>query len=318
MKIEKNVHFINWLTANNITSKDSAVSYDSYVRNALLCLKLNMPQVQDINAVEEVIDVLSIRDSAQKFDKSPKTIQKYLSGLRAYGEFINEGFDSSSHTVDTTVNIQKLAPTNIDQVYLREDLFKIFVFRLITQDRFYKDIYFPISLIKQLFYKNNRKLAFDHILENLANSIKLYDSNQNVFLFKDIKELKIRDNKVFVNIASIGDVEIYTPTPSTKLESFSVDTLRDISIDHVVSQHGIMQEIKNKLPIFSRLTEMLQQSTTKVIDRPTLAAYKNEFGLDNILAEINLSNLENELKVIIDKTELRLMDRRLNTSKGKN
>ena len=80
MKIEKNDNFINWLIANNITSNESAISYDSYVRNALLCLELNMSQVQDVNAVEEVIDVLSRKDTAQKYEKSIKTIQNYLGG----------------------------------------------------------------------------------------------------------------------------------------------------------------------------------------------------------------------------------------------
>lgn len=318
MKIAKNDHFINWLVDNNITSKESAVSYDSYVRNALLCLELDMSQVQDINTVEDVIDVLSIKNTAQKFDKSPKTIQNYLSALRTYGEFLNNEFDSNLCTVDTKVTTQLQKATNLDQVYLREDLFKNFVFRLITQDRFYQDIYFPISLIKQLFYKNNRKLAFDHILEKMVNSIKLYDSKQNVFLFQDIKQLKICNHKVFIEIKSKGEVEIYTPTLSINFESFNVISLRDISIDHVVSQHGIMQDLKDKLPIFSRLTEILQKSTKPVKDRPTLAAYKKVISLDNILTQINISDLEKELKLIIDKTELRLMDRRLNTSKGKN
>lgn len=318
MKTEKNERYINWLIDNNITSKESAVSYDSYVRNALLCLELDMFQIQDINTVEDVIDVLSIKNTAQKFDKSPKTIQNYLSGLRAYGEFLNNEFGLNSCTIDTKVTTQLQKATNLYQMYLREDLFKNFIFRLITQDRFYQDIYFPISLIKQLFYKNNRKLAFDHILEKMVNSIKLYDSKQNVFLFQDIKQLKISNHKVFIEIESKGEVEIYTPTLSTNFESFNVISLRDISIDHVVSQHSIMQDLKDKLPIFSRLTEILQKSSTAVKDRPSLAIYKNEFGLDHILAEINLSDLENELNIIINKTELRLMDRRLNTSKGKN
>lgn len=313
MKIEKNDNFINWLIANNITSNESAISYDSYVRNALLCLELNMSQVQDVNAVEEVIDVLSRKDTAQKYEKSIKTIQNYLSGLRAYGEFVN---DTSTYVEDTAVNLPLIVDTSLDQVYVQEDLFKNFVFRLITQDRFYNDIYFPISLIKQLFYKNDKRKAFDHILEKMINSIKMYDSKQNEILFKDILELKISNNKVVVNQTN-KEIEIYTPTENGNSKPFTIDKLSDISIDHVISQHGIMLELKDKLPTFSRLTEILKKSSTEVINRPTLALYKKENGLENILLEININDLENELNSIIGKTELRLMDRKLNTSKGK-
>lgn len=313
MKIEKNDNFINWLIANNITSNESAISYDSYVRNALLCLDLNMSQVQEVNIVKYVIDVLSLKGTAQKYDKSPSTVKKYLSALRAYGEFLN---DTSYHLEDTTVNLPLIVSTSLEQVYVQEDLFKNFVFRLITQDRFYKEIYFPISLIKQLFYKNNKRQAFDSILDKMVNSINMFDSKQNEILFKDIIELKISNNKVVVN-QSNKEIEIYTPTENGNSKPFTIDKLSDISIDHVKSQHAVMQDLKNDLPAFSKLTEILKKSSTEVINRPTLALYKKENGLENILLEININDLENELNSIIGKTELRLMDRKLNTSKGK-
>lgn len=316
MAIERNESFISWLVDNNITSSESAISYDSYVRNSLLFLKLNMLQIQDINVVEEVIDALSATGIAQKMNKSPKTIKNYLSGLRAYGEFLNDTIEINTAEVNVRTKLLKQVTSNENQMYSSKALFKNFEFRLITQDRFYDDIYFPISLIKQFFYKTSNKSTFDTIVKGMIDSIKIHHSEKGVILFKDISELKIKNNRVSV-LSGNKDVVIHTPTNSAGFEPFSSDKLSDISIDHLVSQHSIMQELKHKLPGLIKLTEILKKAPKKVVSRPTLAAYKKKYGLDQLLQSVDLDQLENELRLITSQTELQLMDRKLNTSKGK-
>ncbi|MBP3944508.1 hypothetical protein J5U18_13270 [Sphingobacteriaceae bacterium WQ 2009] len=315
MRIEKNEFFIQWLVDNNITSRESAVSYDSYVRNAFSYIaKL---QALDTNTIEEIINILSENGIAKNIKKSPKTILNYLSGLRAYGEFLNDTTEING-AIFPGENIEILTQLSSteEQVYTYNTLYKNFAFRLITQDRFYDNIYFPISLIKQLFYKTNNKARFDRILKSMINSINIYLSEKDVILFEDISELKIKDKTVSVVCAN-NNLVIYTPTNTSRLEPFLVDKLSDVSIDHIIPQYTIMQELKDDLPEFKKLTEILKQSATKVSNRPTLAAYKNKFGLDSILQSIDLDQLENELRLVVRPKNLRLMNRSLNTSKGK-
>ncbi|MDM1383508.1 MULTISPECIES: hypothetical protein [Myroides] len=316
MKKDKNEAFMSWLVDNNITSSESAISYDSYVRNALFCLNLHTSQIHTINVIEEVIEALSATDIAQKYNKSLKTIQNYLSGLRAYGEFLNDITEINTEEVNTIENLLGFGTIDEEKVYSFDTLSKNFVFRLITQDRFYDDIYFPISLIKQFFYKTNNKSTFDTIVKSMIDGIKIHYSEKEVILFKDITELRIENNSVLV-VSGNKNVVIYTPTNSSKFEPFTSSKLSDISIDHIVSQHSIMQELKHKLPGLIKLTEVLKKAPKKVVSRPTLAAYKKKYGLDQLLQSVDLVQLENELRLITSQTELQLMDRKLNTSKGK-
>ncbi|AJA69888.1 hypothetical protein MYRA21_2779 [Myroides sp. A21] len=317
MKIDKNEVFMFWLVDNNITSVESAESYDSYVRNAFLCMNVNVSRVKDINIVAEVIDVLSEKGIGQKMNKSPKTIQNYLSGLRAYGEFLNDTNELNTDVVNlATEKILEQITNSPQQVYTTDELHKNFMFRLITQDRFYEDIYFPISLIKQFFDKTNNKSTFDAIIKDMIDGIKIHHSEKEVILFKDISELKIKNDSVSI-VSGNKNVVIYTPTNSEEFEPFCSDKLSEISIDHIVSQHTIIQELKHKIPEFIKLTDILKKAPKKVVSRPTLAAYKKEFGLEQLLQSVDLVQLEKEFRLIVSKTELQLMDRKLNTSKGK-
>lgn len=100
------------------------------------------------------------------------------------------------------------------------------------------------------------------------------------------------------------------------LEAFNVANLKSVSLDHLYSQYTIMHDLKPSLPMFRELTTVLKKAD-RITNRTGLSAYKKLNGLDGLRNAVNLEELKNELLLIAAKTQLQLMDRAMNTSKGK-
>ena len=316
MKEVKLQVFIEWLVENDYLSLDSAASYDSYVRNACSLVNIDVQELNTLGEVEDVINYLSQPNVILREAKSSKTISNYKSGLRMYAEFLN---DTSILPFAEFSNLQDDADliefAQIDKmVYDRNDLYKNFNLRLTTQDRFYEDIYFPISVIKQLLYKNGERDFYDAFIKQLLDNAHFHIS-KGIFTLKDLSELGIENGEVTVLMN--GEIhQLLTPTPMGDLIPFNVETLKSISLDHLHSQYNIMYDLKTSLPMFNHLTNELKQ-VNPLKNRTDLSAYKKLHGLNALKNAINLQELKQELLLIASKTQLQLMDRSMNTSKGK-
>lgn len=315
MKEVKLQAFIDWLINNDYVSRDSATSYDSYVRNACQLANLSVEKINTVEDVEDVVNYLSQPHVVLETNKSPKTVTNYKSGLRLYGEFLidtktSAAFENTPFETDAT---SLLAIGNT--IYDKEELYQNFIFRLNTQDRFYEEIYFPISLIKQLFYKNEERNFYDAFLKQLLDATQFHCS-ERTFTLKDVSELNIENGKVTVVVSGVKHI-VFTPTPTGDLEPFNVANLKSVSLDHLHSQYVIMHNLKTSLPMFNQLTTVLKQANPTITNRTSLSAYKKIYGIDALRSAVDLQALKKELLLIAAKTQLQLMDRSMNTSKGK-
>ncbi len=316
MKEIKLQTFIDWLINNDYISADSAASYDSYVRNACLLVNTDIGKLNTLDHVEDLINYLSQPNLILIKDKSPKTITNYKSGLRMYAEFLN---DTSIAIVAVSENVKdKMAATALlnigNTMYDKKELYKTFILRLTTQDRFYEQIYFPISVIKQLLYKNGERNFYDAFVKQLLDAAQFH-SSKGIFSLKEVKELAIENGKVTVTVNGEKHI-VLTPTPTGELEPFNVANLKSVSLDHLNSQFTIMHDLKTSLPMFNQLTTVLKQANP-ITNRNDLSAYKKIHGTDALKNAVDLQELKKELLLIATKTQLQLMDRSMNTSKGK-
>lgn len=314
MKEIKLQAFIDWLTNNDYVSADSAVSYHSYVRNACQLVNIAIEKVTTLDEVEDIVNYLSQPNVGLTTSKSAKTLTNYKSGLRMYGEFLNDinatvASENSEEQTDATVLLH-IGNT----VYDKKELYKTFALRLTTQDRFYEEIYFPISVIKQFLYKNGERDFYDSFVKRLLDAAEGH-SSKGTFVLKDVEELAIENGKVTVVVKGEKYV-VLTPNPMGDLEAFNVANLKSVSLNHLYSQYTIMHDLKPSLPMFSQLTTVLKEAD-RITNRTALSAYKKLNGLDTLRSAIDLEALKKELLLIAAKTQLQLMDRSMNTSKGK-
>lgn len=315
MKEMKLQPFIDWLIINDYVSPNSAASYDSYVRNACRLVNIDIEKVNTIDGVEDIINYLSQPNVGLKKDKSPKTLTNYKSGLRMYGEFLNDT-DPSVETEKPQEKIEAIPILYIgDTLYSKDELYKNFIFRLTTQDRFYDEIYFPISLMKQLFYKNGEQKYYNAVLDKLLDSTILHSSD-GLLKLKEVNELAIENGKVSVVINGAKH-SLLTPNLKDGFEPFDVASFKSVSLDHVNSQYNILHDLKNSLPMLNHLTKVLKQANPKITNRKSLSAYKKLNGLDLFNDAVDIQELKKEFSLIASKTQLQFMDRSMNTSKGK-
>lgn len=102
-----------------------------------------------------------------------------------YGEFLND----INATVVTENYEEQLDATDLlhigNTIYDKKELYKTFALRLTTQDRFYEEIYFSISVIKQLLYKNGERDFYDSFVKMLLDAAE-GNTSKGTFTLKDV------------------------------------------------------------------------------------------------------------------------------------
>lgn len=337
-----------WLILNAKISPSSAKSYLSYVlginniinfekngtTKSVFCLfKENYEKgdVDEIKNIEEIIvQNLSIKKADLVFYRSLKTLQNYKSGLFRYTEFLVDKLSYNNGSNFNNNELEKNEYLNIsnkqgelisneykDQLYLKSELFKVFESRIKTQDRTYEDIFFPIRFITRVFRANEKYEVFKKWVTKLINSIIIHTENGEVG-FSQIKKMSIINKRVYINY---GGKEYLTYTKlddDRTLELFDVDSLKQISIDHIKPLYEVMNENKNNLQIIVKITEKLKIYMSEKVSYKKLTEVSRLKELDSFVKSIDTNELLKELELISSETNLQLMDRSYNTSKGKN
>jgi hypothetical protein len=192
--------------------------------------------------------------------------------------------------------------------YGKEELKKNFTFRLITQDRYYEFLYFPISVLKKLFYHHDRKIFFDNWINKQIDNIAVYTGQSDKLLFKDVNTLDINDDgSVLIN----GKFKLYTTVAGkdTK-EEISTNTLQNIVIDHVVPFERVLFELKEKLPALQLIHNVLENINNGRISNNEDLKNAGNYLVSNVeFNHLELNKLEDDLNVILSKIQLQLMDR---------
>ncbi|TDW52736.1 hypothetical protein EV144_1011429 [Flavobacterium sp. 270] len=317
--------FKKWLVTNQITSEDSAYSYCSYVNSVEKNFHFNS-KVEDIasgklnktypDLIIEILQALSEKNIAEKINKSSKTLRNWKSGFIAYGEYLATNFENSTET--GSEEISKDNYTSFDSEYSKEDIYKNFTFRLITQDRFYENLYFPVSFIKRIFYRNKEKLFFDNWINSILDDTVLhFKDSEN--LLKNISHIFFDNQGIKAKILN-NVSNLYTKLPNNiDKEPFISNEMKKIALDHCKPMLTIIRDNHHQLIELQKITNDINRIIGKgKINRTALSQASRQLFEQSYLDTINLNQLKAELNIIADETSLQLMDAKFNSSKGAN
>ncbi len=338
--------FISHLINEENFTIGSANSYASYVSSAQ---KIVLKKHQDIdffktietlnksNFINELEDFLdNTINIVHKFTDAVNK-NKYCVGLTKYKYFLIEIL--SSDEIEQHIPTKNTEGEIIERIreVIKKDseiTFEIdknslilnFKLRMITQDRLYGDVYFPIRLLKKIFYRDKaNKLFFDEFILNQIENIKIFSSNNKVThtLLKNIDSLSIdTNNQVQTTICSDGiclQGMVYTELGKEDTYGLFISSnLREIAIDHIVPMKNLLNEYKNQLPGLLNLTNILKKRGLIKSGKDSikhLAVIGNQILDEELLADNDIKLLEKDLKFLKSKIQLQLMSSKENLIK---
>jgi hypothetical protein len=245
--------------------------------------------------------------SFYKFSNSQSThVPRAILGKNNYLQFLTEFYAGRKRAELFKEPVIRSRAANAYH-YDQDELRKNFNLRLITQDRFYEFLYYPISVLKKLFYYYERAEFFDNWIDEQIDNIIIYTGNSDKKLFKDIKTLDIKeDGSVVIN----GNLKLHTSVAGTDAkEEINTNTLENIEIDHVVPLSDVLFELRDELPALRIIHNALED----IIDGKRIPNRKNLSNPGNYLvnniefsSEV-LDGLENDLNKLSGKVQLQLM-----------
>jgi hypothetical protein len=210
-------------------------------------------------------------------------------------------------------------PDGVIQLLSKEGLRKNLAFRLSTQDRANREICFPISAIKKLFYKNSdeKKDFFDKwIKEQIDKTIVV--TKDDTFNIPDVNSISVLiDGSVKVQIKGQSEpLDLYSDRADGG-EPFKlcVKEFSQVVLDHIKPMREILNKEKKNLQTLCSITDRIYKKDSSITNGKQLKTVasgllqKGEINKDDIL-EINendIPELEKELKLIGDQIQLRLM-----------
>lgn len=274
--------------------------------------------------VEYFITELNKEGISETIKHPLSTISNWKTGLSRYREFLIEYITDNVDLTDQGDDIvvaeeeQDIVSFSEDAnyVYSKEYLYGNFKLRLITQDRYYSDILYPIGLVKRLFYFNGEKVYFDKWIENMLDNVDvLLDSKQ--IKLKSISDIEIRHRNVYACIDGKKEVVFTESLSHGKATPFQVINLEQISLDHKTALHRVMNENIDQLPVLQQLTTQIRKQIKGNITYKKMKATYTPIMKSDFVKSINIADLKSELEFISSKTDMQLMDRVENTKKGK-
>ncbi|GEM_PF-1064982 len=342
--------FISYLINEENFTVGSANSYASYVSSAQKQILNKHQEVDFFKSIEtlykadlciELEDFLDISINLVRKFTDTVNKNKYSAGLTEYKYFLIDKFEIPNESEQFT---NKNPPVTIANEVIEkirkeienesETVFEIdknslianFRFRMITQDRLYGDVYFPIRLLKKIFYKDKEnKVIFDEFILNQIENIKIFNSKNkgSYSILKSIDSLSIdTNNQVQCGIVA-GDIclqgLIYTELGDEgTYELFTAKKLREIAIDHIVPMKDLLNEYKNQLTGLLNLTNILKERGLIKSGKDSikqLAVIGNQLFDEEILTDNDINLLKIDLKFLGSKIHLQLMSSKENLKK---
>lgn len=246
---------------------------------------------------------------------------KAILGRENYLKYLLTINETKNFVIVKEIKQKKNKLKNSSTIFQKEELESNFFLRLTTQDRLYNFLYFPISVLKKIFYKSstsNRDFFNDWINKQIS-SIQ-FITNEKIIYFSDIKELKIKNAKVFITSNENIECLLHTKIAGKDLtKEIQTDSLKKISIDHIVPFEKVLNNLKDELPVLSSLNQKLIELNNgfEISNRKELKVPGNLF-IDTInLSDKNFSDLKKELNLISSNLTLQIMDCTENLKKKK-
>jgi hypothetical protein len=343
-----------WLISIKHISKESAASYVSYMSSLLNSIQLNDQNIADqiseyyVNEQYSLIDsilsnaleTLHLEDICEIVDRPKNTINNWRSSLLQYREFICDKLEISpeenAEILDEPSDIKMLVSPEVEinspeasqkyrfrtYRYTLKEIMANFGFRLTTQDRFFGEVFFPVSYVKRLLCNNGHSEDFNKWLGEQLKRIEILCDNGNSHTIGEISELKIRVSKdqsdVFITVNNT-EKAVYTSVAFKNVTlPLRARNLKSIAIDHVNSMKNILAENSRNLPQLRNITlefRKLAGETAKFKEYKTTGSilldlpFSSQICLDSLMKELNLLNTH---------TKLRLMDKIENIKKSAN
>lgn len=341
--------FIDWLKKEETYTQGSANSYASYVASVNKnILAKHVKEGSFFSLVHTLVDQGNKAVIEDLFDPlisiilkeaAPAVVHKYKNGLIQYRNFLI--VQLSEEDLIEEIEPLKAALSNVQEnntlvflkgvdyshqlTYDKEALNKIFSFRMITQDRCYGNVFFPISFLKKLFYKNEAaRNFFDEYIENQIDNILLH-TDGGTHKLSDIKSLAFEIAGVYEGRVKVIYNDNSSSVLCTKLgtgdeqEPITTTALRNIAIDHVFPMKIILEEQEADLPTLKRITQaFISSKHWKDNGKLKVKMIKN-IGSDlldkDLFNQTDIPTLKRELEHIQRFIKLQLMDARENLIK---
>lgn len=305
--------FLNHLKSKNSDYINYVVNSDKILNNSLF------KEVEKIveNGDFAKLDLLRIEGDYNIKNSDKKSKSKYASGFIKYIDFIEiyltniDQLDNNSLENDDYFEgliTPNYADLNVQlHLFNKETLINKFQFRLITQNRFNKNgIYFPISFLKQYFYKIREDDYFNTIILNQINNIKYY-SNNELKNFTDINVLEIKSSgKVLIN----GNIVQSKCSKDNILKPMEAYQLATITLDHTYPMDKILKEFadKHKDSQLYKISKAIKKGLHKPLTYNKLRKRGTILSNDNVfINSIDIEQLKFEFESISNQIQLELM-----------
>lgn len=336
MEIPLQVDFREFM--NHFNDKNQK-DYLNYIKNANKILDYRMFGI--INEIIENNDyekLESLRIESVLLIKKTDSASKssYASGFKKYLEFIEEYISETVEDNEDSVEITltdaelEIEPNfdNLEEIYeyekiegkaelSKDEIKENFFLRLITQNRFNKcGLFFPISFLKQYFYKTGDKDYFDKIINSQIFDIEFIGKDKNTI--GKISELKTmfidNEGKVYIN-----DKQVFSNNINTdNAEEMIVSSFSEITIDHKESMDSILKNLKenNKVPELTKISDRLKKRLRKPLTYNKLRSRGTQLSKEKeFIDSIDKEQLKLEFETIISKMNLELMHKQHNNYK---
>ncbi len=312
------------------------------------------------NVAQELHAILNDAKSSSKDAKTKKKLQDYNSAVLALIAYLSERtaysaddaytpgaapvVSASAGTVQIPAPSKAAAPApapsgktppvvppsgkgarvlgtgKLKDTYTYDELYKIFDFRVMTQDRNYKNIYLPCRLFDMIFsgnadYMKLMKSFYDEI-------VFLLDHGRKV-TFKKIKEITFDNGFVWV-ILNSGEkeqlyTEVYRKGNPAGFEKMQTNVVSDLTLDHDVPLKILLSKVLGSYPLLKKLSDSCvryRDSFPVFPGKWELAAgfFRTEYAALNI----DDKELLKELCSLYRRISITIMQKKYNCSKNSN
>lgn len=251
-----------FLIENHLTTKESARSYVSYLKNSLLEIigddyeniefSKSKGSTKDYDIfVAYTVEYLNnaINKHSTNHKHAIKTYKNYHSAFISFREFLK-----SSGIEDVSLSRCKknsLVIVSHTVTLTKKQLLPKLKGRLATQDRAYSNVMYIPSLINNIIKMNKPNGAlYRKIINSALEEMKIfYDSTGKYVKFKEVVEMTIDRMSKNVTIKTVNGSThtMYTENPHTKMfEKMSAVDFRELSIDHDIPLEKLLNSSRKR------------------------------------------------------------------------
>lgn len=200
---------------------------------------------------------------------------------------------------------------NFKEIFSKDLIIEKFKFRLITQNRFNScGLFYPISFLKQYFYKNDEKRYFDEKIRNQIKQIKFFYADRKYFNISEINNILMNsDGQLYVETTENKKLPLLSYcSDKNEYENFNVNNFSEIAIDHVISMNTILNNSKNEFKELKKISNELRKYLKKPITYKKLISKGTKLSDNKIFTNtIDIETLKFEFEAILGKMDLQLM-----------